>query len=162
MKPAVYSQLYIQLVFAVQNRNAALTKPIRERVFHYMGGIITKLGHKSIIINGTSNHVHLFIGLNPNKTISDTVHDLKRSSSLFINEEKLCPGKFQWQDGYGAFSYSRSQIDDVYQYVLNQETHHRKKTFREEYIQFLEKFGVEYDERYLFDFWDDNELFLFQ
>jgi len=157
MKPAVYSQLYIQLVFAVRNRNASLVPGIRDRVFQYMGGIVSDMGHKSIIINGTSNHVHLFIGWNPSISLSETVHDVKRSSSLFINEQKLCSGSFYWQDGYGAFSYSQSHIDQVYNYILNQETHHRQKTFREEYVEFLQKFAVDYNEKYLFDFWEDDQ-----
>ncbi len=108
--------------------------------------------HKSIIINGISDHVHVFVGLNPAISISDTVHELKRGSSLFINDEKLCKNKFSWQEGYGAFTYSRSHIDNVYKYIQNQEAHHKKITFREEYIDFLKKFEAEYDERYLFEF----------
>ena len=111
--------------------------------------------HKSIIVNGVSNHVHILLGLNPSKSISDTVHDIKRRTSLFINNEKLCIGKFAWQEGYGGFTYSRSQLANVYNYILNQEKHHNKKTFKEEYIQFLEKFKVEFDEKFLFDFLDD-------
>jgi len=152
MKPGTFTQLYIQLVFAVKNRDAVLHKNIRGRIFEYMSGIITELKHKSIIVNGVSDHVHLFIGLNPNISISDTVHDVKRNSSIFINKEKLSLNNFAWQEGYGAFSYSRSQIDDVYKYILNQEKHHEKITFKSEYIQFLEKFEIEYDERFLFDF----------
>jgi hypothetical protein len=113
--------------------------------------------HKSIIVNGVSNHIHIFLGLNPSKSISDTVHDIKRSSSLFINNEKLCPGRFAWQEGYGGFCYGRSQIDKLYQYILNQEQHHKKVTFRDEYIQFLKEFEIEYDERFLFDFMEDIE-----
>jgi len=124
-------------------------------VFEYMSGIISEMKHKSIIVNGVSNHVHMLIGLNPSKSISDTIHDIKRSSSLFINNEKLCIGKFAWQEGFGGFSYSRSQLDDIYNYILNQENHHKKMTFREEYIQFLKKFEIDYDERFLFDFLDD-------
>ena len=154
MKPGVYTQLYVQLVFAVQNRDAVLNKAIRERVFEYMSGILTEMKHKSIIINGVSDHVHILFGENPSKCISDTVHDIKRSTSLFINNEKLCSGRFSWQEGYGAFTYSRSQLDDVYRYIQNQEEHHKKKTFKEEYIQFLQKFEIEYDERFLFDFFD--------
>jgi putative transposase len=154
MKPGTFTQLYIQLVFAVKNRDAVLHKNIRNRIFEYMSGIITELKHKSIIVNGVSDHVHLFIGLNPNISISDTAHDVKRSSSLFINENKLCSGHFAWQEGYGAFSYSRSQIDDVYKYILNQEKHHVKTTFKSEYIDFLEKFEIDYDERFLFDFFE--------
>jgi REP element-mobilizing transposase RayT len=155
MKPGVYTQLYVQLVFAVKNRDAVLDKNIRSRVFEYMSGIINEMKHKSIIVNGVSNHVHIFIGLNPAISVSDTVHDIKRSSSLFINREKLCRGKFAWQEGYGGFTYGKSQVEQVYNYILNQEVHHKKVTFREEYIQFLKKFEVEYDDRFLFDFMDD-------
>ena len=155
MKPGVYTQLYVQLVFAVKNRDAVLQKAIRERVFEYMSGILTEMKHKSIIVNGVSDHVHILFGENPSKSISDTVHDVKRSTSLFINNEKLCGGKFSWQEGYGAFTYSRSQLNDVYRYIQNQEEHHKKKTFKEEYIQFLQKFEIEYDERFLFEFLDD-------
>ncbi len=155
MKPGTFTQLYIQMVFAVQNRDAVLHKNIRKRVFEYMSGIITEMKHKSIIVNGVSNHVHILVGLNPSISISDTVHDIKRSSSLFINKERLCTGKFAWQEGYGAFSYGRSQLDDLYKYLQNQEEHHGKCTFEEEYIQFLEKFNIDYDKRFLFDFLDD-------
>ena len=155
MKPGVYTQLYVQLVFAVKNRDAVLDKNIRSRVFEYMSGIINEMKHKSIIVNGVSNHVHIFIGLNPAISVSDTVHDIKRSSSLFINREKLCRGKFAWQEGYGGFTYGKSQVEQVYNYILNQEVHHKKVTFREEYIQFLKKFEAEYDDRFLFDFMDD-------
>jgi REP element-mobilizing transposase RayT len=98
MKPGTFTQIYVQLVFAVQNREAVLIRNIRPRVFEYMSGIITTMKHKSIIVNGTSNHVHILLGLNPSISVSDTVHDIKRSSSLFINNEKLCPGRFSWQE----------------------------------------------------------------
>jgi len=155
MKPGNYTQLYIQLVFAVKNRDACLHKSIRSRIFKFMSGVIREMNHKSILVNGVSDHVHILIGWNPSKSISETVHEIKRTTSLFINREKLCHGKFAWQGGYGAFSYGRSQLEDVYQYVLNQEDHHRKKTFREEYLQFLNKFGIEYDKRFLFEFHDE-------
>ncbi len=152
MKPGTFTQLYVQLVFAVQNRDAVLNKNIRFRVFEYLSGILREMSHKSIIINGVSDHVHIFVGLNPARSISDTVHELKRSSSLFIKNEKLCSSKFSWQEGYGAFTYSKSHIDNVYKYIQNQEEHHKKITFREEYIDFLEKYDVPYDERFLFEF----------
>ena len=154
MKPGTYTQMYVQLVFAVKNRETALHSQIRNRVFEYMSGIITTMNHKSIIVNGVSDHVHVFIGLNPSKSISDTVHDLKRSSTLFINDERLCVGKFSWQEGYGGFTYSRSQVENVYKYILDQEKHHHKTTFRNEYLNFLAKFEIEYDEKFLFDFWE--------
>ena len=158
MKPGTFTQLYVHLIFAVKHRENILHKNIRNRVFEYMSGIITSLKHKSIIVNGVSDHVHIMVGLNPNISISDTIHDLKRSSTLFINDSHLCPGKFGWQEGYGAYSYSRSQLDDIYKYIENQEAHHSKRTFREEYIDFLKKFEIEYEERFLFDFFDDLVL----
>jgi putative transposase len=156
MKPGTFTQMYVQLVFAVKNRDAVLTEDIRKRVFEYMSGIITSLKHKSIIVNGTSNHVHILLGLNPSISVSDTVHDIKRSSSLFINNERLCPGRFSWQEGYGGFTYSRSQITYVYNYIKNQESHHKKKTFHDEYIDTLNKYELEFDQHFLFDFWDDS------
>jgi REP element-mobilizing transposase RayT len=152
MKPGTFTQMYVQLVFAVQNREAALKDLFRKRVFEYMSGIVTNLKHKPIIINGTSNHVHILFGLNPSVSVSDTVHDIKRSSSLFINNEKLCPSRFSWQEGYGGFTYSRSQIEDVYSYIENQVAHHNKRTFREEYIDILNRNEIEFDQRFLFDF----------
>jgi putative transposase len=155
MKPGAFTQMYVQLVFAVQNREAVLKEDIRKRVFEYMSGIVTNLKHKSIIINGTSNHVHILFGLNPSVSVSDTVHDIKRSSSLFINNERLCPCRFSWQEGYGGFTYSRSQLGDVYSYIQNQESHHKTQVFREEYIDILTKNEIEFDQRFLFEFWDD-------
>ena len=155
MKPGTFTQMYVQIVFAVKNRDAVLKKDFRERVFEYMNEIITNLKHKSMIINGTTNHVHILFGLNPSVSVSDTVHDLKRSSSLFINNEKLCTCRFSWQEGYGGFTYSRSQIADVYYYIENQESHHKKRTFREEYIDMLTNNEIEYDQQFLFDFWED-------
>ena len=121
-----------------------------------MSGIITNMGHKSIIINGMPDHIHILFGLKPDISISDTVHDVKRNTSLFINQQQWFRGKFTWQAGYGAFSYSRSQLDDVYQYIQTQAEHHKKRTFREEYVDFLKKFEIEFEERFLFDFWDDS------
>jgi len=154
MKPKTYTQLYIQLVFAVKNRQAMLNKEIRPQIFKYISGIISNFGHKSIIVNGVSNHIHILIGLNPNKTISETVHEIKRSSSIYINKNKILKYKFAWQEGYGAFSYSKSQLDNIYNYILNQESHHKKTSFRDEYIQFLKKFEIDYDDKYLFDFFE--------
>ena len=156
MKPGTFTQMYVQLVFAVKNRDAVLTKDIRNRAFEYMSGIITNLKHKTIIINGTSNHVHILFGLNPSITVSNTIHDIKRSSSLFINKEKLCPNRFSWQEGYGGFTYSRTQINDVYNYIENQESHHRKRTFHEEYTDILINNEIEFEEQFLFDFLEDS------
>ncbi|MDY0198730.1 MAG: IS200/IS605 family transposase [Tenuifilaceae bacterium] len=152
MKPGKYTQLYVQLVFAVKNRDAVLNSEIRGRVSEYISGIITNLKHKSIIVNGVSDHLHILLGLNPSISISDTVYNLKRSSTLLINKEKLCKGVFAWQEGYGAFSFSKSQLELVYNYILNQEEHHRKISFKEEYLRFLDEFAIEYEPKYLFDF----------
>jgi REP element-mobilizing transposase RayT len=155
MKPGTYTQLYVQLVFAVLNREASLHNNIQKRVFEYISGIITEIKHKSIIVNGISNHIHILIGMNPSKSISETVHDIKRSSSLFINKERLCQGKFAWQEGYAAFTYSRSQLSNVFKYIQNQAEHHKIKTFKEEYLQLLKEFEIEYDEKFLFAFLED-------
>lgn len=155
MKPGVYTQLFTQLVFAVKYRESLLSEPIRKEVFSYMSGLLTNKKHKSIIVNGYSDHVHVFFGLNPVACISDIVADLKRSSSLFINEKKWFRGKFQWQDGYGGFSYSKSHVENVYNYLLNQAEHHKKRPFKEEYLDLLKKFEVEYDKKYLFEFFDN-------
>jgi REP element-mobilizing transposase RayT len=155
MKPGVYTQLYTQLVFAVKYRECLLTEPVRNEVFSYMSGLLTNKKHKTIIVNGYLDHVHVFLGINPTVSISDVVSDLKRSSSLFINDKKLVNGKFQWQEGYGAFSYSKSHVENVYNYILNQKEHHQKRPFREEYLDLLKKFDLVYDDRFLFEFFDN-------
>ena len=126
----------------------------RNELHKYISGIITNKGQKSIIVNGVSDHVHIFVGLKPAMAISDLVRDIKNNSSNFINDRKWVKGKFSWQEGYGAFSYAHSQIEHVYQYIANQEEHHKKKTFKEEYLDFLQKFDIEYNEKYLFDWLD--------
>ncbi len=131
-----------------------MEKTWRQEVFKYMAGIIKAKDQKSIIVNGTADHVHVFVGLKPSMSISDLIRDIKNNSSKFINEQGWVNGKFSWQEGYGVFSYAHSQIENVYQYILKQEEHHRRKTFRDEYLDFLQKFDVEYDEKYLFDWLD--------
>ena len=152
MKPGTFTQIYIQLVFSPKHRDRLLLEYLRPRIFEYLSGITTNLGHKSIIINGVLDHVHLFLGLNPKISVSETVKELKRSSSIFINEQRLFSGKFEWQEGYGGFSYGRSQIENVYEYIKNQEKHHQKRTFKEEYLDFLKKYEIEFEEQYLFEF----------
>jgi len=146
-----YSQIYLQYVFAVKGRQNLLQEPWREEVFKYISGIIKGKNQKPIIVNGVSDHVHVFVGLKPAMPIPDLIRDIKNNSSNFINENKWVKGKFSWQKGYGVFSYSHSQIDNVYRYIANQEAHHEKKTFKDEYIDFLVKSGIDYDERYLFE-----------
>lgn len=150
-----FTQIYIQTVFAVQGRANLLQKPWRNEVFKYMAGIIKNKHQKPIIVNGVADHTHLFIGLKPSIALSDLIRDVKNNTSNFINEQNWVRGKFSWQEGYGAFSYGHSQIESVYQYILNQEEHHRKRTFREEYLEFLEKFEVPFEERFLFKWMDE-------
>jgi len=151
-----YSQVYLQYVFAVKGRQNLLQKPWREEVFKYISGIIKGKNQKPIIVNGVSDHVHVFVGLKPAMPIPDLIRDIKNNSSNFINENKWVNGKFSWQEGYGVFSYSHSQIDKVYRYIANQEAHHEKKTFKDEYIDFLVKSGIDYDEKYLFEMYPDK------
>jgi putative transposase len=154
MKPGTFTQLYVHLVYAVYQKECLLHKNQREELFRYTSGIIENKKCKSIIVNGFSDHIHIFLGLNPSVSISDIVHDTKISLTSFINKDKKWfRGKFAWQDGYGAFSYGKSQVNDVYNYIMNQESHHQRKPFREEYLEMLRKFCVEYDERFMFEFY---------
>lgn len=147
-----YSQIYIQVVFAVQGRQNLLHKDWREEVFKYMAGIIKNKGHKPYIVNGVEDHVHAFLSLKPALALSDLVRDVKNNSSNFINDHRWIKGKFCWQEGYGAFSYSHSQIAYVYDYIANQEKHHARQQFRDEYLDLLKKFEIEYDGKYIFQF----------
>ena len=145
-----FTQLYIQIVIAVNGRQNLIRKEWKEDLFKYMAGIIKGKEQKPIIVNGVSDHVHIFIGLRPAMAISDLVRDIKNNSTNFINDNNLINERFNWQAGYGAFSYSHSHIERVFNYIKNQEEHHRKKNFRKEYLALLKKFEIEYDEKYLF------------
>jgi REP element-mobilizing transposase RayT len=149
-----YSQIYIQVVFAVKNRNNMILPSWEEELYKYITGIVQNKGQKMLAINGMPDHIHIFFGMKPDCCISDLVREIKKSSTDFIKEHRFTTLKFQWQNGFGAFSYSKSSIDNVVRYVLNQKSHHQKKTFREEYIDFLEKFEIDYNDAYLFDFFD--------
>ena len=146
-----YSQIYIQIVFAVKGRQNLITKANQEELHKYISGIITGRDQKLLAIFAMPDHVHILIGLKPNISISDLVRDIKSGSSKFINDNKWINGKFNWQEGFGAFSYSKSNIDHVIKYIQNQEYHHQNKSFKDEYLDFLEKFEIEYDEQYLFE-----------
>lgn len=152
--PGTFSQIYIQVVFAVKGRENLIGKSWKDSLYKYIAGIIKGKNQKPIIVNGMPDHIHVFIGLRPSMAISDLVRDIKNNSSKFINDNRLVKGKFSWQEGYGAFSYSHSHIKNVYNYILNQEEHHKKKTFKEEYMDFLKKFEVEHNEKYLFEWID--------
>ena len=146
-----YTQIYIQIVFAVRGRRNLIPKKHKSEIFQYIAGIIRNRGHKLIRINGMSDHVHILIGLKPTLSISDLVRDIKSNSSKFINEKQWIREKFAWQEGFGAFSYGHSQLDRVVRYIENQETHHFKRSFQAEYLKFLKRFHVEFDDKYLFD-----------
>lgn len=145
-----FSQIYIQYVFAVKGRASLLHKPWRAEVFKYMTGIIEGKEQKSIIVNGVEDHVHVFVGLKPTMNISELIRDIKNNSSKFINEQKFIRSKFSWQAGYGAFSYSQSHVKRVYQYILTQEEHHRRTSFRDKYIELLQRFEISFNEKFLF------------
>lgn len=146
-----YTQIYIQIVFAVKGRQNLIPKEHREELHKFITGIVSNRGQKVFAIFAMPDHVHLLVSISPNILISDLVRDIKAGSSKFINDNKWVIGKFSWQEGYGAFSYSRSHVDNVVKYILNQEEHHRKKTFKEEYLDFLRKFDIEYDDKYVFE-----------
>ena len=149
--PGTFSQIYIQIVFAVKGRNSLIHSDWEERLYQYITGIVRGKEQKLLAINGMPDHIHIFIGMKPACCLSDLVREIKKSSNDFINENKLSKVKFSWQEGYGAFSYSHSQIGNVITYIMNQKEHHRKTMFRDEYIDFLKKFEIEHDEKYLFD-----------
>ncbi|RYJ37990.1 Transposase IS200-family protein [Flavobacterium anhuiense] len=146
-----YSQLYIQIVFAVKGRQNLISKNWKNEIYKYITGIITNQKQKLIAINGMPDHIHILVGIKPNVSISDLVRDIKSSSSKFINEQKWINGKFEWQTGFGAFSYGHSQLTPVIKYIENQEEHHKTKTFKEEYIAFLKLFNIDFKNEYLFD-----------
>ena len=150
-KAGTFSQIYIQVIFAVKGRQNLIQKTWKDDLHKYMAGIKKGKNQKSIIVNGMPDHIHAFIGLRPAMAVSDLVRDIKNNSTNFINDRKLVKARFSWQDGYGVFSYGHSQIEKVYHYILTQEQHRRKKTFQEEYMDFLKKFEVSYEEKYLFD-----------
>lgn len=145
-----YSQIHVQVVFTVQNRESLIGNKWKNELYQYLVGIIQNHQHKVIAINGMPDHVHILIGLRPSQSISDLMQKVKGDSSKWINRKGFVLGKFSWQEGYGVFSYGKSQIDNVIEYIKRQEIHHQRKTFKEEYRQFLEKFAVDYDERFVF------------
>lgn len=146
-----YHQIYLQTVFPVKYREAVLNNSWRNILLGIIGNLINEAGCKPIIVNGVEDHVHCFFGLKPTIAVSELMKTVKAKSSKYINDNQLTTKRFEWQEGYGAFSYSHSHIDKVHRYIANQEVHHKKQSFREEYINMLNKFQVPHDERYLFD-----------
>lgn len=152
--PNTYSQIYIQLVFAVKARQSFIKESFRDELQKYIAGIITNKKQKLYAIYCMPDHTHILISINPDISISELVRDIKANSSSFLKERKFI-NQFSWQTGFGAFSYSKSQVNDVVKYIRNQPEHHQKLTFREEYKNFLNKFEIEYNENYLFEFYDE-------
>jgi putative transposase len=150
--PNTYSQMYVQVVIVVKFRQSLIQKSWKDELYKYITGIVTNKGQKLLRINGVENHVHILLNIKPNIALSDLMRDIKANSTLWINDQKLCNHKFQWQEGFGAFTYSISQLDNVIKYIDNQEEHHRKQSFKEEYLSFLKNFEIEYKDEYLFDF----------
>ena len=149
-----FSQIYIQTVFAVSGRPSLITPSFKEELHKYITGIVTKQGQKLIRINGMSDHLHVLIGLKPAMALANLVRDIKSDSSEWINRKKLARGKFAWQEGYGAFSYGHSQLDTIIRYIMNQEKHHQRRTFKDEYLTLLRKFEIDFKEAYVFEFYD--------
>ena len=145
-----YTQIHLHLIFAVQNRQSLIGDSWAEQLYQYITGIVQTNKHKMIIINGMPDNLHVAIGMRPTQSLSDLMQDIKGGSSKWINDNKFVQGKFQWQEGFGAFSYNKSSLPKLIDYIKNQKEHHRKKTFLQEYKGFLDLFEVEYDERYIF------------
>ena len=149
-----YTQINIHAIFSVKGRENILSKNFRNDLFKYISGILNNNKQFSIAVNGYKDHVHIFFELHPTTALSDIIRIVKTNSSKWINKNTFVKGKFSWQEGYGAFSYSRSQRNNVIQYIINQEKHHAKRTFKEEYLELLKKFEIEFDGNYVFEFYD--------
>ena len=149
-----YSQIYIQIIFAVKYRQSLIHADWEEELYKYITGIVTNKGQKLLAINGMPDHIHIFIGMKPTCCLSDLVREIKKASNEFIEEKKFTKYKFQWQGGFGAFSYAHSSLDNVIRYIQNQKEHHRKKTFKEEYEEYLILFQIEHKDEYLFEWID--------
>lgn len=145
-----YTQIHLQFVFAVKHRDSLIRDIWKEELYKYITGIVQNKGHKLLAINGMPDHLHIFVGMRPIQSVSDLLKDIKQNSSLWINQKGFVNGKFEWQEGYGAFSYSKSHVYQVIKYIDNQEEHHKRATFREEYLDFLQKFEIDYNEKYIF------------
>ncbi|MCL1932566.1 MAG: IS200/IS605 family transposase [Candidatus Azobacteroides sp.] len=150
-----FSQIYIQIVFAVKNRDALIRPEWENELYKYITGIVQNKGQKMLVINGTNNHIHILIGLKPTCCLSDLIREIKKSSNTFIKENRFTRYNFQWQEGYGVFSYSHSALDRVVKYIQNQKERHKKETFRNEYMDFLKKFDIKFNDEYLFDWIDE-------
>lgn len=152
--PNNYYEITLQIIFAVRNRDALITDTFRDKLHAYITGIVKKQGQKLLVINSVPDHIHILVGISPEMRISDLVREIKSESSAFINRRNLSSRRFYWQAGYGVFSYSISQRPRVINYIKNQQMHHQRKTFKKEYLEFLEAFEINFKMKYLFDFFD--------
>lgn len=148
--PDTFTQLHIQLVFAVKHRQSLIDKDWQMRLHQYMTGIIENNRHKMLQVNSMPDHLHLLIGLRPHQSLSALVQNLKAETSKWINANRFCPVRFAWQEGYGAFSYSKSHVDRVIRYIQNQQIHHQRESFLEEYTRLLKAFEIDYEAQYIF------------
>jgi REP-associated tyrosine transposase len=147
-----FSQIYIQTVFAVSNRQSLIKPEFKEDLYKYVSGIVSNQGQKLIAINGVADHVHILIGLRPAMALADLVQEIKADSTNFINKNRWVRGRFNWQEGYGAFSYGHSRLDTIIRYIQNQEKHHKRRSFKNEYLTLLRKFDIAFEDKYVFDF----------
>ncbi len=157
MGSGTFSQIYIHVIFAVKGRESLIKKEWEKELFKYITGIVRNKGQKMLAINGTSDHIHFLIGMKPSCCLSDLVREIKKSSNSFIKEKSFTKFKFEWQEGFAAFSYSHSALDNVITYIQNQKEHHKQKSFKEEYVSFLEKYQVDFKSDYLFKWIDEDQ-----
>jgi putative transposase len=146
-----FSKIYIHIIFSVKGRHNLIQKTWKEELYKYICGIVNGKKQKVYAIGGMADHIHILLSIKPNITLSDIVRDIKANSSKWINDKGFVKDKFQWQEGFGAFSYAQSQVDNVIAYINNQEQHHQKKTFKDEYLDLLHKFSIDFDEKYVFE-----------
>lgn len=155
-RTGTFSQIYIHIIFAVKGRNSLIKKDWEEELYQYITGIVQNKGQKMLAINGMPDHLHFLIGMKPSCLLSDLVREIKKSTNDFVKEKKFLKQKFEWQEGYGAFSYSHSSFGRVIEYIHNQKKHHANRPFKEEYIGFLKKFDIGYKDEYLFEWIDER------
>ena len=151
---STHSEIYIQIIFAVNGSDSLIGSHWENELYKFITGIVQAKGNKMLAIDGMPDHIHFFIGLHIDCTLADLVREIKKSSNAYINSNKFTKSRFSWQSGYGAFSYSKSDIDTVVKYIMNQKEHHKNQTFKDEFISFLKEYNIKYDEKYLFNWID--------
>ena len=151
-----YSQIYIQLVFSPSKHHSRIDPSWEELLYKYISGIVQNKGQKMLAINGMPDHIHILFGMKPTCCIADLIREIKKSATVFIKENRFAKNEFRWQAGYGVFSYGRAQLSMIINYIGKQKEHHRKKTFKEEYLEFLNEYGIDFNDKYLFDWFDED------